>query len=429
MISRVRSVNNVVGLLNEKCPNEMMDKNIIRDLAKKAAEIAILPEQKEKVEIWMRHNRLEHIKPMVLIFPEGSWRELITDKDILTTDPFYRAVEYDLRKRLYYWEHLQDDNVIDGTIVSPLIIHTTGWGVDTNTTNPQDPYGAKHYNPVIQTEVDIEKLHKPKITIDWKATKQHYEKLCDLVGGILPVQRQGPTHFGFAIMDQFAQWRGLDQIFLDMIDRPKWLHRALNFMTECMLEQLDFYEKENVLSLNNGAHYCGSGGVGFTDQLPQSDFDGVHVRAIDMWGFATTQIFSEVSPAMHEEFALQYEKRWLERFGLNAYGCCEPLHKKLHLVKTIPRIRRISISSWANVQEATAQLGDRYIFSWKPNPAVIAAEQWNPDLVRCIIQDMLQKTRGCIVEIIMKDTHTCRNQAQRMWEWVKIAKEVARNFF
>jgi hypothetical protein len=27
---------------------------------------------------------------------------------------------------------------------------------------------------------------------------------------------------------------------------------------------------------------------------------------------------------MHEEFALQYEKRWLERFGLTYYGCCEP---------------------------------------------------------------------------------------------------------
>jgi len=402
----------------------MLDRNILRDLAKKLAEIASLPDQKNKAEMWIRHNRLEHVRPMVLIFPEGGWRELIAEKDILTTDPFCRAVEYDLRQRLYYQEHLRDDNVIDGTIVSSIIIHTTGWGVDSDTINPENAYGAKHFNSVIQTEGDIEKLRRPRITIDWKATEQHYQRLCNLIGDILSVQKRGPTRFCFEIMDQFAQWRGLDQIFFDMIDRPKWLHRALNFMTECMLEELDFYEKENVLSLNNGAHYCGSGGVGFTDQLPKSDFDGVHVRAIDMWGFATTQIFSEVSPAMHEEFALQYEKRWLERFGLNAYGCCEPLHKKLHLVKTIPRIRRISISSWANIEEAVTHLRDKYIFSWKPNPAIIAGEQWEPDVVRRTIQDMLRKTRGCIVEIIMKDTHTCRNQPQRMWEWVKIAKEL-----
>lgn len=405
----------------------MEDRDIIRDLAKKVAEIASLPEQKEKAEIWMRHNRLERVKPMVLIFPEGSWRELITEKDLLTTERLCRDLEYDLRQRLYYGEHLQDDNVVDGTIVSPIVIHTTGWGVSEDTTNPEDPCGARHFNPVIQTESDIEKLRKPQITIDWKTTERHYQKLCDLVGGILPVQKRGMTHCWFAIVDQFAQLRGLDQIFLDMVDRPEWLHRALNFITECMLEQLDFYEKENVLSLNNGAHYCGSGGVGFTDQLPQQDSDRVHVRAIDMWGFATTQIFSEVSPAMHEEFALKYEKLWLGRFGLNAYGCCEPLHKKLHLVKTIPRIRRISMSPWVDVDEGARQLGDKYIFSWKPNPAVIAAEKWAPDFVRRIIREMLNKTRGCIVEIIMKDTHTCRNQPERMWEWVKIAKEEVRN--
>jgi len=28
----------------------------------------------------------------------------------------------------------------------------------------------------------------------------------------------------------------------------------------------------------------------------------------------------------------------------------------------------------------------------------------------------------------MKDTHTCRNQPGRMWEWVKIAKEVTEEF-
>lgn len=147
-----------------------------------------------------------------------------------------------------------------------------------------------------------------------------------------------------------------------------------------------------------------------------------------MWGFATTQIFSEVSPAMHEEFALQYERRWLGHFGLNAYGCCEPLDKKLHIVKTIPRIRRISMSPWVNVEKAAVHFGDKYIFSWKPNPAVVASEQWNPDFARRTIRDTLEKTRGCIIEMIMKDTHTCRNQPERMWEWVKIAKEEAEKF-
>ena len=97
------------------------------------------------------------------------------------------------------------------------------------------------------------------------------------------------------------------------------------------LEQL---EKMNVLSLSNGNTRLGSGGYGWTDQLPQKDFDGAHVRIKDMWARAATQIFTEIiSPEMHYEFAIQYEKRLLERFGLSCYGCCEPLHKKMSVVR------------------------------------------------------------------------------------------------
>ena len=405
------------------------DKKIIQDLAKKVAEVASQPQQKEKARMWIRHNRLERAKPMVLIFPENSWNETITEKDLLSEDPFCRGVERDLRMRLYYANHLQDDNVIDSKVVSPIIIQDTGWGICAQTTDPANPCGARHYNAVIQTEADIEKIKKPKLTIDYQATEEHYQKLRDLIGGVLPVEKRGPTGFWFAVIDDFAVLRGLDQVYLDMVDRPQWLHRVLNLMTEGWLGSLDFYEKENVLSLNNGAHYCGSGGVGFTDQLPQPDFDGVHVRTKDMWGHATTQMFSEVSPAMHEEFALRYEEKFLARFGLAAYGCCEPLHKKIDIIiKHIPNLQRISMSPWVDVGMAAEKLQDKYIFSWKPNPAVLAAEQWNPQHARKVIRDAMEKTRGCAFEMVMKDVHTCRNDPRRLSEWVKIAKEEAEKF-
>lgn len=99
--------------------------------------------------------------------------------------------------------------------------------------------------------------------------------------------------------------------------------------------------------------------------------------------------------------------------------------QKLDMVRNnIPRLRRVSMSPWVDVEEAAKGLEDKYIFSYKPNPAVIAAEKWNPDYVRQHLWDVLEK-RGCIIEIIMKDTHTCRNQSERMWEWVRMAKEVA----
>lgn len=76
----------------------------------------------------------------------------------------------------------------------------------------------------------------------------------------------------------------------------------------------------------------GSGAASYTDELPQPDFDPAHVRTIDPWGGATPQIFSDVSADMHDEFALRYEIEIMSRCGLNYYGCCEPLHNKMHIL-------------------------------------------------------------------------------------------------
>ena len=55
-----------------------------------------------------------------------------------------------------------------------------------------------------------------------------------------------------------------------------------------------------------------------------------HVRTRDMWGFGESQETVGVSPAMFGEFIFPYQLPLLERFGLNCYGCCEPLDKRWH---------------------------------------------------------------------------------------------------
>ena len=58
-----------------------------------------------------------------------------------------------------------------------------------------------------------------------------------------------------------------------------------------------------------------------------------HVKPHNMWGCSNAQIFSEVSPKFHWEFALEHDLRWLSRWGLNYYGCCEPLDGKADLLQ------------------------------------------------------------------------------------------------
>lgn len=194
------------------------------------------------------------------------------------------------------------------------------------------------------------------------------------------------------------------------------------------ISMLDQYEKLNLLTLNNGNCRTGTGGLAYTDELPKSD-NPKKVKAADLWGFCTAQIFTEVSPQMHEEFALNYELQWLKRFGLNYYGCCDVLHKKINILKKIPNLRKISISPWANLEEAILQIGDSYVVSVKVNPCILAEESWEPERARRDLINILEKTKGCYVEIIMKDISTVRYKPQRLWEWAKIAEKVTQNYY
>jgi len=53
---------------------------------------------------------------------------------------------------------------------------------------------------------------------------------------------------------------------------------------------------------------------------------------------------------------------------------------------------------------------------------------WNEQYVRDQVRECLEKTRGCRVEMLMKDLHTCRGETWRMFEWVRIAMELAEEY-
>jgi len=424
------------------------DRVILRELAREVAEIATLPVQQQKADMWRRLNQLEHIKPMVWI-NEIPWHEIGPEVELKTGNEFCRTQERWLRHILYQWKHMPCDMVVEPKVFCPIVFDDSGFGIETHMVHPQGDNGfsdmivvtgSSRFEPVIKNEEDIEKIQMPQVKIDREATEHNYELLIDIFGDILSVEKRGIGYvdvmegwennlfFWFAPWDYLVQWLGVEESLTYLVTRPKFVHRVMERLVDAWLCRLDQYEKLGILTLNNGAYRIGSGGFGFTDELPQVDFDSAHVRAIDLWGFSAAQIFTCVSPEMHEEFGLQYERRWLERFGLTYYGCCEPLHKKIHILESISNLRKISISPWADREEAAANIGDKYILSLKPNPAIFAVENWNPEVARAELYRDLEKTKGCIVEIIMKDISTCRKEPRRLWEWADIAMKVTERF-
>ena len=403
------------------------DREILRDVASRVAEIAELPVMAERKALWKRHNSLDRPRAMILVFPEGSWGELLPQSALACEDEAARRTEWSLRSRIYTHEHLGDDTVIEREWIVRKAIRNTGWGLEAKSIPSTEPRGAWKFDPVVHTAADLEKLHFPEVSVDEEATQQSLEAAQELFGDILDVRLKGIAHISFHLPAIYTRLRGLNEMMLDMVENPQMLHDAMALLEEGHRRLVQQYIDLNLLSLNNDGTYHSSGGNGYTDELPQPNCDPNRVRPCDMWASAEAQEMALVSPAMHREFVLEYEERLLAPFGLNGYGCCEDLTRKLDDVLAIPNIRRISIAPWADVDACAERLAGGCIFSWKPQPAHLVG-QFDEAHIRRYIQHTLDATRGCVVEMILKDTHTCEHHPERFTLWTQIARELAESY-
>jgi hypothetical protein len=406
------------------------DISILRSLAEQVAEIGSLPVQKQTAQEWRRLNSLKKGRPLIWI-NELPWHEMNVNDEmtLCCKDSFCRGIEWNLRATIYQWQHLRGDMVVEPIYYSPLVIHDSGFGIiETGDHIAQSDNGgifSTGYKPQINDEKDIAKIKDPVVTHDAEASERNYQSLSEIFGDILPVQKCGIVHMWFSPWDELIRWWGVQEALMDIAMRPELVHMAMDRLTNAFLARLRQWEELNLLSLTPGNYRVGSGGPGYCDEIPAPDFDANHVRTIDQWGCATAQIFSSVSPAMHEEFALHYERRWLSKFGINYYGCCEPLHDKLDVLTSIPNLRKISMSPWADLDKAAPKMAGKYVVSYKPNPAIFATDIYDPTQAHRELTDALKKTEGCVVEIIMKDISATRNDPHRVWQWAQMAMDVA----
>jgi len=405
------------------------DRNILRELAKQVAEIAALPIQQETISLWKALNGLRPLRPMVMI-DQVPWHEMEVDEELTlrTEDDFCREMETTLRRTLYSWKRMRADMVVEPVVEIPKVIHGDGFGIEvlerTAVLDPRSDVVGHYYFDQLKTEEDVEKIRKPKIIFDEKATAEAEEKAQEIFDGILTVRMQGWFPW-FRPWDLIATWRGAENILWDLADRPEFLHRIMSRLTDAHLSMLDQLEEQGLLGYGQATIHCSGA---YTDELPAPGFDPGHPRAKDLWTAGMAQIFSTVSPAMHQEFELAYAVRWYSRFGLGYYGCCEPLHEKIGLIRDIPHLRKISMSPWVDVEKGAARIGGDFVFSRKPSPALLASETWEPDSVEKDLRDTLERCarHGCPLEFILKDISTVRYQPQRLWEWADIAMRLVR---
>lgn len=410
--------------------NAGRDKQVLRELGRQVAEIAALDEQETTIKLWKRLNGLRPERPMVMI-DQIPWHEMDVDGELVceAEDPFYRGIETALRRTLYRWRHMRVDMVVEPYVDIPKVIHGAGLGVDAederSVLDPENDVVGHYYIDQLETDEDlVEKIRMPEVSLDTEATAEKAERAHEVFDGILQVRLQG-MHPSFAFWDRISEWHGVGSSLLDVIDRPEFVHRMVKRITDGYHVMLDQLEEQGLLGYPMATIHCTGA---YSDELPAEGYDPGKARAKDLWTFGMAQIFVSVSPRMHQEFELDYVYKWYERFGLGYYGCCEPLDDKIDIVRTIPNLRKISMSPWVNVWRGAERIGRDFVFSRKPSPALVATDAMNAEVVRADLQETYGACRvtDTPLEYTLKDISTVRYDPQRLWEWADIAMEVAR---
>lgn len=350
------------------------DKQILRRLASEIAEIAALPVQEEKRMLWTQLNRLKIKRPMVEI-DQVCWHEMPEDELALRCeDTMGRLYEQTFRRVLYQWRHFPVDRVVDPFVRVPLAISNSGFGIET----------------------------------------QETIALTDAANDVV-------SH---AFVNQFERDEDLEKIRLPVIRHDA--AESERRMVSGYMAMLDQLEEQGLLTGPQSLIHCTGA---FTDELPAEGFQPEKSRTKDIWMFGLAQMFSTVSPDMFDEYEIDVCMPLFQRFGLVYYGCCDPLDRKMEQVMKIPNVRKISVSPWADEARSAEQIGARYVYSRKPNPALLADFSFDDQQIRRHLETSIRVCResGSPLELILKDISTVKYEPSRLDRWAGIAMDLVQS--
>jgi hypothetical protein len=223
------------------------------------------------------------------------------------------------------------------------------------------------------------------------------------------------------ISTHIAQLRGLEQLMMDMYESPAELHKLLAWMSAGILANQAATEAAGDISLTSGQNQC----LTYCRELPRPQPNVTGISRKQLWAFCAAQEFTGISPAMHDEFLIRYQKPIVEQWGLSAYGCCEDLTTKIDMLRQIKNLRIIAVTPRANVRRCAEQIGTDYVISWRPNPTDMVCAGFDEAKIRRIIREGLAASRGCRIHIHLKDIETVEGDPTRLARWTQIVRDVA----
>ena len=402
--------------------NKNDEKSYVRNLAEKVSEIAKSRGNESIIKRWRDVNALR--KPdraPVLCRPGYVWRELLPDDELRCADPMLKQIENELRQVIIKHEIGDDSVVFDYTPVEAILDidppNIYGIGIDWHEAPVEG--GAGSYAPVIKNCDDLDKLVMPVYSYNKKKTEERAEFINDVIGDILPPKIIVPIHEPATICSPAADLLGLTEMMLCMADEPELLHRLMAYLRDVALATMEQKARIDVFTPNTDDVMYMSDEI---DPLP-----GTKAGLKNCFGAGNSQEFDQVSPAMWEEFLLEYQKPIYERFGLAAYGCCENLSNKIDGVLSIPNLRIFVCSAWTDLDKVINKVEDKYAIMWRQKASDICFAD-DITVIKKHLESGCERMRGGFYQIVQRELYTLNGNLDRLHIWAELAKDAAAKY-
>ena len=410
------------------------DREILRDLAKQFRSYCERPGEQEKIQLWKDHNDLKPTRPLILVDMENGWNEVLRfDRDIKCEGYMAQDWEMWLRKEIVYAEKIKDDKPLTPVFYLPHRAVNTEWIIGEHNVVVDEGEGnaknaAYSWEPPLKDldedefeELDVDAtIEDPVVKVDEEATSAYFSLAKEVFDGILEVRMRTWWFWSPHMVLAYSNYRGMATMMFDFFDAPDKVHEIFEKLTSGYIKKLKYLEEKNLLYNNTDNTFVGSGGLGWTDEMGT---DPDHVTLNTMWGLCEAQELGAVDPDLYKEFIYPYFSRVASLFGRVCYGCCEGTDPMWEHIKTIPNLRRVSVSQWTDMELMSDYLMKDYIFSYKANPSSVTVEPMDEDVVRGELRRMFEKTVQNNVECILKDLHTVADNPDKVYRWVEIARE------
>ena len=396
------------------------EKRIVQELAKQYMVLATDEKQQRMNQRMRDTNDLKLVRPPVLI-DEIPWYQMDIDGELrcLCEDARARGVEFMLRSALYRRKHFRADTILEPFFRVTMAYDSSGvglhWRDEICRTDDRNNIVSHQYADLLENEEALEQIVIPTFTARPDKDEEAMAFYSELLGEAMPVRLCGRGYMYDAAWDKIVRYRGLEPVIYDFYDRPEYLHAIRRRFLDITIAEMDFVEKHLHVDPTDPVLHCtpaivsglGTDGWGAT------------------WYRSMAQGFSDVSPAMQDEFDIQYSLQIAGRYAYTYYGCCEPLDHKLEIISRIPNLRKIGVVPWAREETMAAWMGGRYVYSRKPNPANVAIHT-DEETVRRETEATVKLCQryGCPVELVLKDISTVSHRPQNLIVWSQVVSDV-----